>query len=77
MTGGGALKLTGANDNFMPAWRPSTAAHDTYEDTSILTAKLGLRLEPVEGWSIAARVIALDPEDSEGSTARISAWTAS
>ncbi len=59
VAGGGALKLAG-----IPAWATLDARHDTYEDTSILTAKLGLRLEPVAGWSIAARVIALDPEDS-------------
>lgn len=64
LTGGGALKITGANGKIMPAWLTLDGRHDTYEDTSILTAKLGLRLEPVEGWSIAARVIALDPEDS-------------
>jgi YaiO family outer membrane protein len=64
LTGGGAFKITGANDNIMPIWLTLDGRHDTYEDTSILTAKLGLRLEPVAGWSIAARVIALDPEDS-------------
>ena len=64
LTGGGALKITGANDNIMPVWLTFDGRHDTYEDTSILTGKLGLRLEPVAGWSIAARVIALDPEDS-------------
>lgn len=64
VAGGGALKITGVNGKIMPAWATLDARHDSYEDTSILTAKLGLRLEPVEGWSIAARVIALDPEDS-------------
>lgn len=64
VAGGGALKITRLNDKIMPAWATLDARHDSYEDTSILTAKLGLRLEPVEGWSIAARVIALDPEDS-------------
>lgn len=65
LTGGGALKITSANDNFMPAWLTFDGRHDTYEDTSILTAKLGLRIEPSEGWSIAARVIALDPDNSK------------
>jgi YaiO family outer membrane protein len=64
VTGGGALKITGANDKIMPAWLTLDGRHDTYEDTSILTAKLGLRLEPTEGWSIAARVIALDSDVS-------------
>jgi YaiO family outer membrane protein len=64
VTGGGALKITGANGKIMPAWLTLDGRHDTYEDTSILTGKLGLRLEPIEGWSIAARVIALDPSDS-------------
>jgi len=64
VTGGGALKITGANGKIMPAWLTLDGRHDTYEDTSILTAKLGLRLEPVEGWSITARAIALDPDDS-------------
>jgi YaiO family outer membrane protein len=64
VTGGGALKITGTNEKIMPTWLTLDGRHDTYEDTRILTAKLGLRLEPVEGWSIAARVIALDPEDS-------------
>lgn len=65
LAGGGALKITGANGKIMPTWLTLDGRHDTYEDTSILTAKLGLRIEPVEGWSIAARVIALDPEDSK------------
>ena len=64
VTGGGALKITGLNDKIMPAWITLDGRHDTYEDTSILTAKLGLRIEPVAGWSIAARVIAVDQEDS-------------
>ena len=44
LTGGGALKLAG-----IPAWATLDGRFDTYEDTSILTAKLGLRLEPVAG----------------------------
>ena len=65
MTGGGALKITGLNDKIMPAWLTLDGRYDSYEDTRILTAKLGLRIEPIEGWSLAARVITLDQKDSK------------
>lgn len=65
VTGGGALKITGLNDKIMPAWLTLDGRYDTYKDTRILTAKLGLRIEPIEGWSIAGRVITLDQEDSK------------
>jgi YaiO family outer membrane protein len=65
VAGGGALKITGMNDKFLPAWLTLDSRYDNYEDTRILTAKLGLRIEPLEGWSIAGRVIALDQEDAK------------
>ncbi|HLA01341.1 MAG TPA: tetratricopeptide repeat protein, partial [Aestuariivirga sp.] len=34
VTGGGALKITGANGIIMPAWLTLDGRHDTYEDTS-------------------------------------------
>jgi YaiO family outer membrane protein len=65
VAGGGVLNISGMNDKSLPAWLTLDSRYDNYEDTRILTAKLGLGIEPIEGWSIAGRAIVLFQEDAK------------
>ena len=64
-TGGGALRINRDSNIFFPVWLTFDGRYDDYADTNILTGKLGLRIEPVDGWSLAARAIALDQDGAE------------
>lgn len=64
IAGGGAVRLLHAQDG-LPVWATLDARYDRYAALSVLNANPGLRIEPVDGWSVAARLITVDQENAK------------
>lgn len=65
VAGGGALRLMNKNDGFLPVWLTMDSRYDAYASVSVLNVNPGLRIEPVDGWSLAVRKISVDADNAK------------
>ncbi len=61
---GGAVRVITAEDA-LPVWLTLDARYDIYGSTDVLNVNPGIRIEPVDGWSIATRYITVDQENAK------------
>jgi YaiO family outer membrane protein len=60
--GGGAWRIIKREQGFLPLWLTLDSRYDTYASTQVLTINPGARLELWPGWSVAAKLITVDPQ---------------
>lgn len=62
---GGAYRAWTASDEVPALWVTLDMRRDEYEDTNALNLNPGLRVEPRDGWAVAAKAISVDQEDEK------------